>query len=46
MSVFLINNQETEDAIKDAPGVMSGQIPAKSCNTARELFDELDAEDD
>ena len=39
-------NRETEDAIREARGIMSGQIPAKSYSSARELFDELDAEED
>ena len=39
-------NRETEDAILEAKGIMSSQIPAKSYNSARELFDELDAEED
>ncbi len=39
-------NRETEDAILEAKGIMSTQIPTKSYSSARELFDELDSEDD
>ena len=39
-------NQETEDAILEARGIMSGHITTKSYCSARELFDELDAEED
>ena len=39
-------NCETEEAILEARGIMSGQIPAKSYSSSRELFDELDAEED
>ena len=39
-------NRETGDAILEARGIMSGQIPAKSYSSPRELFDELDAEED
>lgn len=39
-------NQETEAAIQEARDIMAGNISAKSYNSARELFDELDSEDD
>lgn len=39
-------NQKTEDAIHEAQWIMSGQIPAKSYNSAQELFNELNAEGD
>ena len=39
-------NRETEDTILEARGIMSGQIPANSYSSARELFNELDAEED
>ena len=39
-------SRETEDAILEARGIMSGQISAKSYGSARELFDEFDAEED
>jgi len=39
-------NQETEDAIQEARGIMSGQISAKAYHSAQELFDELDGEED
>ena len=38
-------NQETEDAIKEAHGIMSGQISAKAYHSAQELFAELDGEE-
>ena len=37
--------RETEDAILEVRGIMSGQIPSKSYSSARELFDELDADE-
>ena len=39
-------NKETEEAIAEARGIISGEIPAKSYNSAQELFDELDSEED
>ena len=39
-------NQETEAAIQEARDIMGGKVPTKSYNSARELFDELDSEDD
>lgn len=38
-------NRETEDAILESRGILSGQIPAKSYKSTQELFDELDAEE-
>ena len=38
-------NQETEIAIQEARDIMSGKVEAKSYSSARELFDELDAEE-
>ena len=37
-------NRETEAAMQEARDIMSGKVQAKSFNSARELFDELDAE--
>ena len=37
-------NQETENAMAEARGILAGEIPAKSYRSARELFNELDAE--
>ena len=37
-------NRETEDAINEARNIMSGKIEAKSYDSARELFSELDDE--
>ena len=37
-------NRETESAIQEARDIMSGKIETKSYSSARELFDELDAE--
>ena len=37
-------NRETEAAMQEARDIMSGKVQAKSYNSARELFDELDAE--
>ena len=37
-------NRETEDAMREAREIMSGKKSAKSYSSARELFDELDAE--
>ena len=37
-------NQETEAAMREAEDIAAGKIEAKSYNTARELFAELDAE--
>lgn len=37
-------NRETESAIQEARDIMSGKVKAKSYNSAKELFDELDAE--
>lgn len=39
-------NQETEMAIKEAKAIMSGQVQAKRYSSARQLFEELDAEKD
>ena len=39
-------NQETEAAIQEARDIMAGKVSTKSYNSARELFDELDSEDD
>lgn len=37
-------NRETESAIQEAKDIMSGKVSAKSYSSARELFEELDAE--
>ena len=37
-------NRETESAIQEGRDIMSGKIETKSYSSARELFDELDAE--
>ena len=37
-------NKETEAAMQEAKDIMSGKVSAKSYSSARELFDELDAE--
>lgn len=37
-------NKETEDAIVEARAIMNGKVQAKSYNSAKELFDELDKE--
>ena len=37
-------NRETKAAIQEARDILSGKVAAKSYNSARELFDELDAE--
>ncbi len=37
-------NKETEDAIQEARDIMAGKVEAKSYSSARELFEELDAE--
>ena len=37
-------NRETEEAMQEARDIMSGKVEAKSYSSARELFDELDAE--
>ena len=37
-------NRETEDAIQEARDIMSGKREAKSYSSARELFQELDAD--
>ena len=37
-------NRETESAIQEARGIISGKVQAKSYSSARELFDELDNE--
>ena len=37
-------NRETEAAMQEAREIMSGKVKAKSYSSARELFDELDAE--
>ena len=39
-------NKETEDAIEEARDIMSGKVDAKSYSSARELFDELDSDDE
>lgn len=39
-------NAETEAAICETRNIMSGQAPAKQYSSARELFAELDAEED
>ena len=39
-------NSETKTAIKEAKMIMSGKLPAKHYSSAKELFDELDGEDD
>ena len=39
-------NRETEDAIRKARGIMSGQIPAKSYGSVWESFDKCEAEKD
>ena len=38
-------NKETEAAIQEARDIMAGKKYAKSYRSARELFDELDAEE-
>lgn len=37
-------NRETEEAMREAREIMSGKKSVKSYSSARELFDELDAE--
>ena len=37
-------NRETEEAIQEARNILSGKVKTKSYSSARELFDELDAE--
>lgn len=37
-------NRETEAAMQEARDIMSGKVEAKSYSSAKELFDELDAE--
>ena len=37
-------NRETEDAIQEARDIMSGKVEAKSYNSSRELFADLDNE--
>ena len=37
-------NRETEAAIQEARDIMSGKLETKSYSSARELFDELDAD--
>ena len=37
-------NKETEEAISEARGIVSGKVDAKSYSSAKELFDELDGE--
>ena len=37
-------NRETEMAIQEARNILSGKVNAKSYGSAKELFDELDAE--
>ena len=39
-------NSETKTAIKEAKMIMSGKLPAKRYTSAKELFNELDGEDD
>lgn len=38
-------NRETEEAIRETNDIIAGKISTKSYKSARELFDELDAED-
>ena len=38
-------NEETEAAMREARDIMAGKKYAKSYHSARELFDELDAEE-
>jgi DNA-damage-inducible protein J len=37
-------NRETEMAIQEARNILSGKVNTKSYSSAKELFDELDAE--
>jgi len=37
-------NQETETALREARNIASGRIAAKGYSSAKELFEELDAE--
>lgn len=37
-------NAEAEAAFQEARDIISGKVPAKKYNSARELFDELDKE--
>jgi DNA-damage-inducible protein J len=37
-------NAETEDAMQETRDIMSGKTPAKKYRSAKELFNELDAE--
>ena len=37
-------NRETEMAIQEARNILSGKVEMKSYSSAKELFDELDAE--
>lgn len=37
-------NKETNSAINEARDILSGKVEAKSYGSAKELFDELDAE--
>ncbi|MBQ6152073.1 MAG: type II toxin-antitoxin system RelB/DinJ family antitoxin [Mogibacterium sp.] len=39
-------NKETEAAIQEARDIMSGKIKVRTYSSAKELFDELDAEDE
>lgn len=39
-------NAETEAAMQETRAIISGQLQAKKYTSARELFDELDAEED
>ena len=39
-------NAATMAAMQEAEDISTGKIPAKNYHSARELFDELDAEDD
>ncbi len=38
-------NAETEAAMQEARDIIAGKIPAKTYHSAKELFNELDAED-
>ena len=37
-------NEDTISAMKEAKDIMSGKVEAKAYSSAKELFDELDAE--
>jgi DNA-damage-inducible protein J len=39
-------NAATEEAMREARDIMSGKIPAKTYRSAKELSEELDAEDE